>query len=113
MKIDNSRFCFPNNTKLELFTHFPGHTIHLSTMDPTFQTPSTSLSVDAWYEVNIQLKITESLPKGNLYCIPHLLSDAKEAHEKNEKCILNELISHLEKENITCNILFLDNYPQL
>ena len=107
------RFCFPANTTLVQYMIYPGHTVHLATMDPTFTTPGTVLGLNAWYEIHIQLKIRESLPTEHFHCKQHSFSAAKEAHEEHEECVLDELMGLLQKENTTSDMSFLDNFPTL
>ena len=101
---------------IDLYANFPGHNIQLSTMDPLFQMINTNIGTNAWFDVQLEMKIMERLPKKNFECSEHSyknLADLKKIQEEHEMCILTKFTDNFEKRNKTCYPFVLNNYPHL
>ena len=106
------RFCIPSWKSILMFSFFPGQGVHVSTIDPTFTLKETTLGAKAWFDVMLQMKIDQKLPKEAFNCKRNeftSVANVKQIHLKHEKCILEKFTDNWMKNNITCYPYFLKN----
>ena len=110
------RFCVAANRTINVYSTFPGKDIQLSSMDPTFQMTSTTIGQNAWFDLQLEMKINERLPKNNFPCSEqsyNSLTELQQIQEEQELCVLTEFVKNFEKRNKTCFPFILSNYPHL
>ena len=100
------RFCFPNSSLVVQYLLYPGHTVHLATLDPV---PGLALGtgVSGWHEVSITREVRESLSRATMECVQHTVTNTRAAHQDTEQCVIKEMVEQLGTENTTCGGQFL------
>ena len=88
---------------------YPGHTVHLATLDPAHSVPGLTLGtgVSGWHEVSITREVRENLSRDTMECVQHTVSNTRAAHQETEQCVIKEMVEQLGTENTTCGGQFL------
>ena len=95
-----------------MFSYFPGQEVQVSTIDPTFTLKETTIGPEAWFDVMLNMKIDEKLPKKEFNCQVNeftSVAELEKIHLKHEKCILEKFIENWKRNNKTCYPYFLKN----
>ena len=103
------RFCFPSWKSILMYSYFPGQGVQVSTIDPSFTLKETTLGPEAWFDVMLNMKIDQKLPKKEFNCQVNKftsVAELEQIHLKHEKCILEKFIENWIGNNNTC-------YPHL
>ena len=106
------RFCLPSWKSILMYSYFPGQGVQLSTIDPSFTLKETILGPEAWFDVMLNMKIYQKLPKKEFNCQVNKftsVAELEQIHLKHEKCILEKFTDDWMKNNITCYPYFLKN----
>ena len=110
------RFCIDNWKSILMFAYFPGYGIHMSTIDPDFLIKQTTIPTNGWFEVKLNMRIEQRLPREGFDCWDFeydTVNDLEKSKKDHEKCILDAFMENWSKRNRTCSPFVLENYKNM